>query len=57
MISKEIIILQVKIHFRTFQGMKITTKFLEIISYLLEDNHRRKIILAGSNDNTDVKNF
>ena len=36
---------------------KITTKFLEIISYLLEDNHRRKIILAGSNDNTDVKKF
>ena len=36
---------------------KITTKFLEIISYLLEDNHRRKIILAGSNDNTNVKKF
>ena len=36
---------------------KITTKFLEIISYLLEDNHHRKIILAGSNDNTDVKKF
>ena len=36
---------------------KITVRYLEIISYLLEDNHHRKIILAGSNDNTDVKKF
>ena len=36
---------------------KITIKFLEIISYLLMENHHRKIILAGSNDNTDIKKF
>ena len=36
---------------------KITIQFLEIICYLLEENRHRKIILAGSNDNTDVKKF
>ena len=36
---------------------KISLQFLEIISYLLVKNHHRKIILAGSNDNNDVKKF
>lgn len=36
---------------------KITIQFLKIVSYLLEKNQNRKIILAGSNDNTDVKEF
>ena len=34
---------------------KITIQFLEILTYLLDQNFNRKIILAGPNDNTNVK--
>ena len=36
---------------------KITTKFLKLVFYLLEKNQQRKIIIAGSNDNTEAKEF
>ena len=36
---------------------KISFSFLELVSFLLEKNFSRKIIIAGSNDNTEVKKF
>ena len=36
---------------------KITIKFLKLVSFLLEQNKQRKIIIAGSNDNTEAKQF
>ncbi len=36
---------------------KITLDYLKIVSYLLEQNQFRKIILAGSNDNVAVKEY
>ena len=36
---------------------KIDSQFLKLVSYLLEINQKRKIIIAGSNDNTEAKDF
>ena len=36
---------------------KINLDFLKLVSYLLKKNQKRKIIIAGSNDNTEAKEF
>lgn len=36
---------------------KICLDFLKLVSYLLKKNQKRKIIIAGSNDNTEAKEF